>query len=76
LLPGLEEDYRAGRLAPDYYAFVKLARGEPAEALRLLDQAVSEHSPSVIWIQVDPRFDGLRQRPEFTALLRRIGLAS
>jgi tetratricopeptide (TPR) repeat protein len=76
LLPGLEEDYRAGRLAPDYYAFVKLARRQPDEALRLLEQAVTERSPSVIWIQVDPRFDGLRQQPAFTALLRRIGLAS
>jgi TolB-like protein len=76
LLPALEEDYRAGRLAPDYYAFVVLAQGDAERALALLHQAVNERSPSVIWIQVDPRFDPLRSRPEFLDVLRLIGLAS
>ena len=76
LLPAINADYRAGRLAPDYYAYLKLARGEPEEALALLHQAVRERSPSVIWIQVDPRFDALHGRPEFLDVLRLIGLAS
>lgn len=76
LLPALDADYRAGRLAPDYYAFLKLARGEPQEALRLLQEAVNQRSPSVIWINVDPRFDQLRNRTEFLDILRLIGLAS
>jgi tetratricopeptide (TPR) repeat protein len=71
----IEADYRAGRLAPDDLAFVRLAQNRPDAALALLDEAVRTKSGTVIWIHVDPRFDALRQDVRFVNVLRSIGMA-
>jgi len=42
--------------------------------LRVLQRAVAQRDPSVLWIDVDPRLDPLRARPEFKELRSRIGL--
>ena len=76
LLPGIEADYRAGRLAPEYYAFIALERGEPEQALRLIREGVERRSAAVIWINVDPRYDALRADERFVELLRAMKLAS
>jgi TolB-like protein/Tfp pilus assembly protein PilF len=55
-------------------AYVRVATGEPDAALAVLDRAVARRDASVLWIDVDPRLDPLRRRPEFSALRRRIGL--
>jgi serine/threonine-protein kinase len=55
-------------------AFLRLATGEPDLALAVLARAVDHRDPSVLWIDVDPRLDSVRTRPEFITLRRRIGL--
>jgi TolB-like protein len=55
-------------------AYLRLALGQPEEALNALRRAVSERDPGVLWLAVDPRLDPLRGRPEFSALLTAIGL--
>jgi tetratricopeptide (TPR) repeat protein len=75
-LPAIEADYRAGRLAPDYLAFVQIARHDAAGALQLLQEALVRRSSTVIWIGIDPRYDGIRSDVRFVEILRSIGLAS
>ncbi|HYT74681.1 MAG TPA: protein kinase [Vicinamibacterales bacterium] len=55
-------------------AYFLLATGQPDAALAVLGRAVSQRDPSVLWLDVDPRLDPVRDRPEFAALRKRIGL--
>ena len=55
-------------------AFLRLATGEPDAALGVLARAVDHRDPSVLWLDVDPRMDPLRNRAEFSVLRSRIGL--
>jgi hypothetical protein len=73
-LASLEPAYQGGALAPDYLAYVLLALGERERAIALLSEAVEQRSASVMWINVDPRFDALRTDTRFAALLQKIGL--
>ncbi len=57
-------------------AYFRLATGESDLALAILSRAVAHRDPSVLWIDVDPRMDPVRHRPEFAALRSRIGLRS
>jgi hypothetical protein len=62
-----------GALARDYLAFVHLALGDKEQALALLESALAERSPTMVWVQVDPRFDALRTEARFVNLLRQMG---
>jgi serine/threonine-protein kinase len=58
----------------EHIAYVHLALGDRAQALHLLERAVDERDPAVLWFAVDPRLDDLRADSQFAALLKRIGL--
>jgi eukaryotic-like serine/threonine-protein kinase len=60
------------RLSPEYLAYVYAALGDHDRALGLLEQAVSQRDPAVLWFQVDPRLDQYRGHPRFTKLLRQL----
>ena len=55
-------------------AHVRAALGERDQALALLEKAYDHHSPGMVWLKVDPRFDSLRADARFQRLLRRMGL--
>ncbi|MDZ7344272.1 MAG: hypothetical protein ONA90_07130, partial [candidate division KSB1 bacterium] len=55
-------------------ALVYTGMGEKAKALDWLDQAYQEHNGWLVFLNVEPRFDGLRQQDRFTALLKKVGL--
>jgi tetratricopeptide (TPR) repeat protein len=57
-----------------YMAIVCAAVGERKEALNWLEKAYQQHSPAMTWLKTDPRFDTIRQEPEFQVLMRRVGL--
>ncbi|HEY0320581.1 MAG TPA: alpha/beta fold hydrolase [Pyrinomonadaceae bacterium] len=57
-----------------YFVLVYLGLDEKDEALQWLERAYSERSTHLVWLKVDPIFDGLRSDPRFTELLRRMGL--
>ena len=39
-----------------------------------LEKAYLDHSPWLIWLNVDPRFDSLHGDPQYQDLRRRMGL--
>jgi len=57
-----------------HFALIYVGMGEKKEAFAWLERAFDEHSPMMAWLEVDPRFDGLRQEPRFQDLIRRVGL--
>jgi eukaryotic-like serine/threonine-protein kinase len=50
------------------------ALGEADQAFEWLKKACDERSPFVIWLKVDPTFDGLRPDPRFSQVLQNMGL--
>jgi len=71
-LEGLMND-GSDRLNSDSLAFVYAALGQHERAFALLDQALAERSPGLVWLKVDPRFDPLRNDNRFTTLLGKLG---
>jgi serine/threonine-protein kinase len=63
---------RRERLSPEHLAYIHLAAGNMPKALELIEQAVDDHSPVILWLGVDPRVDPLRDEPRFQALLTRL----
>ncbi len=55
-------------------ALVYTGLGEKDKAFAWLDKAVEEHSFSLAYVKVEPRFDPLRSDPRFADLLHRINL--
>ncbi len=55
-------------------AYVHLALGERDKALALLESAVSNRDPEVLWISTDPRLDALKEDPRFRQLVSRLGI--
>jgi len=53
-------------------ALLVLALGNKNDSLLLLNQAVEDREAEMVWLRVDPRFDPLREEPEFTALVQRV----
>ena len=72
--------HRMGELArrcyvsPYDWAVLHTGLGEHDQALRYLEEAVLERSPRVIWLNVEPAFDNLRQDRRFQSVVRRLGL--
>ena len=67
------ENQRVGSIQ---LAFVYEALGERARALDLLEQALSERQPDLLWLAVDPRAELLRSEPRFEQVLTKLGIPS
>jgi tetratricopeptide (TPR) repeat protein/DNA-binding winged helix-turn-helix (wHTH) protein len=61
-------------VSPYHPAMIYAGLGKNAEALKLLEQAYQERFGLLVYLKIEPRFDNLRQEPQFKDLLRRIGL--
>jgi TolB-like protein/DNA-binding winged helix-turn-helix (wHTH) protein/Tfp pilus assembly protein PilF len=61
-------------IAPHHFVLIHVGLGNNREALSYLEKAYEQRSPMMNWLKVDPRFDGIRQAPEFQSLMRRVGL--
>ena len=57
-----------------YQAILSLGLGEKERALDWLTKAVEEHADALVLLDVEPKFDSLRNEPRFQALRQRIGL--
>jgi tetratricopeptide (TPR) repeat protein len=65
---------RTSRISARDLAYIALAFGDRAKALALFDEAVTERDPTVVWLDVDPRLDELRDDVHFRQLLHTIGV--
>jgi serine/threonine-protein kinase len=63
-------------VSPFDFVTMHLALGEIEDALRWLGRAGDDRCFELLALGVDPRFDGLRELPEFTAATARLRLAS
>jgi len=68
----------AGRryVQPIYIAMVSSQLGRKEETLEWLEKAYADHSFELVFINVNPQWDLVRQDSRFTDLLRRLKLAS
>jgi hypothetical protein len=53
-------------------AALALALGRKKDCLALLAQAVKDKEAELVWIGVDPRFDGIRNAPAFRSFANRV----
>jgi tetratricopeptide (TPR) repeat protein len=60
----------------DFYqlATIYAGLGEKDDAFRLLEKGYEERSAGMLYLAVDPFWDGMRSDPRYADLLRRIGL--
>jgi TolB-like protein/DNA-binding winged helix-turn-helix (wHTH) protein/Tfp pilus assembly protein PilF len=68
-------DRSAREYVPPYaLALVHAGLGENGRAMEWLERAGDERSPRMVFLNVEPRFDGLRADPRFKRLVQRIAL--
>jgi hypothetical protein len=61
-------------VSPYLMAVIEMGLGNKDQTLKWLNQAYSARSVNLVYLKVEPIFDGLRSDPRFAELLRRIGL--
>ncbi len=74
VLEELKERSKREYVSAFYFVVIHLGLDEKDQAFEWLERAYRERSTYLIWLKVDPIFDGLRSDPRFTELIRRIGL--
>jgi serine/threonine-protein kinase len=57
-----------------HLAMIYTKLGDHPRALTELERAFAEHTGDMIFINIEPGFDSLRDEPRFKALVRRVGL--
>jgi serine/threonine-protein kinase len=62
-------------VAPSYIATMFICLGDKDRAFEWLERACEDHSYDIVYLNVDPLFDGVRTDPRFPDLLRKAGLA-
>jgi TolB-like protein/Flp pilus assembly protein TadD len=72
LLRELERMPRGVEVAPADFALIYLALDDKERALTWLRKAAAEDDPALLYLKVDPAYDGLRSDLRFKELLKRI----
>lgn len=68
-------ELRQSRYVPPIYpAIVQVGLGQKDEAFVRLEESFAERSGWMLFLNIEPFFDGVRDDPRFQDLLRRIGL--
>jgi DNA-binding winged helix-turn-helix (wHTH) protein/tetratricopeptide (TPR) repeat protein len=74
ILADLERDSTVRYISAAEIAAVYAALNEPQKAFAWLDKACAEHAGSLVYLNADRVWDGLRANPKFLALLQRVHL--
>jgi TolB-like protein len=65
---------RKQRVGSAQLGFVHEALGERARALDLIERALGEREPDLLWLAVDPRADTMKAEPRFEQVLTKLGI--
>ena len=65
---------RHQRIGSAQLAYAHEALGERARAIQLLENALSEREPDILWLAVDPRAISLRDEPQVQQILNKLGI--
>jgi DNA-binding winged helix-turn-helix (wHTH) protein/TolB-like protein/Tfp pilus assembly protein PilF len=61
------------RFVPAYtFALIYFGLGDRTKALDLLERALEQREPLMVFIKVDPKWDGLRSEPRFDKLVKQM----
>jgi tetratricopeptide (TPR) repeat protein len=63
-------------VSPYTFALVYAGLRDSNSALSYLDRGFNEHTSPMVFVNVEPAFDPIRQEPRFRALVNRMGLAA
>jgi serine/threonine-protein kinase len=74
LLRELERDRAQGYISPVAFAILHIGLGNLQEALDWAERAYDERRGWVVYVNVNPIFDPLRQEPRFAELVKRMRL--
>jgi serine/threonine-protein kinase len=69
----VEEMYHSGRVSVYYLAMVYLGRHEYEKAIDAFEQAYEQHEGLLVYMNVEPITDAVRNNPRFRELARKIG---
>jgi len=75
-LPTLRRRARHAYASPLDFARAYAQLGDADKTFDYLDQALAEHSPGLVLLNVDRAWDAVRADPRFNAAVRRVGLPS
>ena len=75
VLGGLQKLSRRRYVSAYDIATIYVGLGDSADAMQWLERAYQERSDGLVYLGVDPRWDGMRSDPRFAHLVRRVGLA-
>lgn len=74
MLGGLKKQAQRGYVSTYFIATVHLGLGEIDETFEWLSKAYNDREQWLIYLNVEPKLDGLRLDPRFADLMRRVGL--
>jgi eukaryotic-like serine/threonine-protein kinase len=74
LLKSVHELEQKRYVSPYYVAMLHAGLGEADEAFRYLQRAYEERNAPIVFLKVEPRWDGIRSDPRFRELLGKLAL--
>jgi tetratricopeptide (TPR) repeat protein len=74
-LDALEARSRSGFVPSYVMAEVALALGDKGRAFELLERAFDQREPLMVFLNVEPRWDEIRNEPRFVKLIRKMNFA-
>ena len=66
---------RDAYVSPAYVALIYQVLGEKQDEFAWYDKAYEDRAEWLLWLNIDPMFDGERNDLRFLALVKRVGVA-